>query len=106
MHNAVADSAVDESADSETWSDYVPVAVHSVPFEPNSRTEPHSRSIGEANEPHNDRDIENLAIEIAELQQMMDRVGSKVKPSCASMQKCCISTTYLLWDRRIQCLQF
>ena len=81
MHNAVADSVVDESADSETWSDYVPVAVHSVPFESNGRTDPHSRSIGEANEPHNDRDIENLAIEIAELQQMMDRVGSKVAAS-------------------------
>lgn len=75
--HAAADNAVDESADSETWSDYVPVAVHSVPLEPNGRTEQHSRSIGGVHEPHSDRDIENLANEIAELQQMMDRVGSK-----------------------------
>jgi hypothetical protein len=80
-HHAASSSVVDESADSETWSDYVPVAVHSVPLESSGRAEQYSRSIGEVNEPHNDRDIENLAIEIAELQQMMDRVGSKVVAS-------------------------
>ncbi len=73
---------VEDSADSETWSDYIPIAVHSIPLESSDRTGPQSPSIsgGGVTESHSDRDIQSLAIEIAELQQMMDRVGSNVAP--------------------------
>jgi hypothetical protein len=78
QHHAATASPADASADSETWSDYVPVSVFSVPLEPDDRTFPHSPPVagGRFDGSHNDRDIENLAMEIAELQQMMDRVGS------------------------------
>ena len=81
--HATSTDSLDVSADSETWSDYVPVAVHSVPLEPNATTASRSPSISGdgALQSQSDRDIENLAIEIAELQQMMDRVGSKVAAS-------------------------
>jgi hypothetical protein len=83
LQHAASTNISDVSADSETWSDYVPVAVHSIPLESTARTGPHSPSLTSfpdngVNQSQNDRDIENLAIEIAELQQMMDRVGSKV----------------------------
>ena len=78
---------VEDSADSETWSDYIPIAVHSIPLESNGRTGPQSPPIsgGGVTESHSDRDIQSLAIEIAELQQMMDRVGSNVAPSPRSI---------------------
>ena len=80
QQHASPTNTADVSADSETWSDYVPVAVHSIPLDSSATTALHSPSIsgGGAGESHSDRDIENLAIEIAELQQLMDRVGSKV----------------------------
>jgi hypothetical protein len=79
QQHASPTNTADVSADSETWSDYVPVAVHSIPLESSATTGVHSPSIsgGGVGESHSDRDIENLAIEIAELQQLMDRVGSK-----------------------------
>ena len=78
---------VEDPADSETWSDYIPIAVHSIPLELNGRTGPHSPPIsgGGVTESHSDRDIQSLAIEIAELQQMMDRVGSNVAPPPRSL---------------------
>ena len=82
QQHASPTNTADVSADSETWSDYVPVAVHSIPLDSSATTALHSPSIsgGGAGESHSDRDIENLAIEIAELQQLLDRVGSKVPP--------------------------
>ena len=82
QQHAASASPTNVSADSETWSDYVPVTVHSVPLESTARTAPYSPPVGgRFDESHNDRDIENLAMEIAELQQMMDRVGSNAAAS-------------------------